>query len=84
LVSHTLAYATTQLNLIHEVGNVETIDYRVKGTYVLGRVPKAVANRLKQYNVNSEPKLPVATVTDEIDWAALGRGRHSATDNIET
>lgn len=84
MVSHTLAYATTQLNLIHEVGNVETIDYRVEGTYVLGRVPKSVANRLKHYNVSSEPELPMTPVTDETDWAAVGRGRHSATDNIET
>ena len=66
------------------MGNVETIDYRVEGTYVLGRVPKSVANRLKQYNVSSEPELAITTIKDETDWVALGRGRHSATDNIET
>jgi GTP-binding protein HflX len=71
-----------ELNLIHEVGNVETIDYRENGTYIVGRVPRPVAMRLEQYNVNAVPVLPVKQETndaEEIDWAAIGRGRHSAT-----
>jgi GTP-binding protein HflX len=71
-----------ELNLIHEVGNVETIDYRENGTYIVGRVPRPVAMRLEQYNVNAVPVLPVKQKTNdakEIDWAAIGRGRHSAT-----
>lgn len=44
-----------ELNAIHEQGNVETIDYRPNGTYVLGRVPAAIAtNRLAEYRVDKE------------------------------
>ena len=70
-----------ELNLIHEVGNVETIDYRENGTYIVGRVPRAVAMRLEKYNVNFVPGTPSAkadTVEEEINWTAVGRGRHSA------
>jgi GTP-binding protein HflX len=68
-----------ELNLVHEVGNVETVDYREEGTYILGRVPKAVANRLEQYNVNQPQGIDSEGVDeDEIDWNAIGRGRHSA------
>ena len=68
-----------EMNIIHEQGVVETIDYRTEGTYVLGRVPPAVANRLQKYCISGEEQSQQATATpdDEIDWAALGRGRHS-------
>jgi len=39
------------LSCIHDQGVVETIDYRPEGTYVRGRVPPAIANRLENYNV---------------------------------
>jgi GTP-binding protein HflX len=76
------------LSLIHETGVVETIDYQADGTYVLGRVPQATANRLQKYSLipvgkNADDKeCPETTTTktstdDEIDWVALGRGRHS-------
>jgi GTPase len=67
------------LNAIHEVGAVETIEYRNTGTYVLGRVPKALAMRLEPYSVAvREGALDVAALDDGIDWVALGRGRHKA------
>jgi GTP-binding protein HflX len=67
-----------ELSAIHEQGNVETIDYRANGTYVLARVPAKIANRLADYRVDADS---VAAATqaedkDEIDWVALGRGRH--------
>ena len=69
-----------KLNAIHEQGNVETVDYRPNGTYILGRLPKALANRLAEYTVNQEA-IPVVAKKrkddDEIDWVALGRGRHN-------
>lgn len=76
------------LSVVHEQGVVETIDYRAEGTYVLGRVPPATANRLQKYSLKSdnndggEPHHQNTATTkknadDEIDWAALGRGRHS-------
>jgi len=37
-----------EINLIHEVGAIETIDYREKGTYVLGKVPRSLAMKLDQ------------------------------------
>mmetsp|Transcript_33338 Transcript_33338/g.70135 ORF Transcript_33338/g.70135 Transcript_33338/m.70135 type:complete len:647 (+) Transcript_33338:174-2114(+) len=63
------------VNLIHEVGSIEVIDYREMGTYVLGRVPRALAMRLEKYSVSSEDE-EKADSADEIDWVALGRGRH--------
>jgi GTP-binding protein HflX len=66
-----------ELNAIHEQGNVETIDYRENGTYVVGRVPRAIAMRLDQYSLNKAEAAPVAkNEADEIDWVAIGRGRH--------
>jgi hypothetical protein len=66
------------------VGNVEVIDYRSTGTYIVARVPKAIANRLKKYLVakgNSIADIElseISTKTEDIDWVAIGRGRHSA------
>lgn len=69
-----------ELNTIHEQGNVETIDYRPNGTYVVARVPAAVANRLATYSVAQEATTIDAQSNaddeEEIDWVALGRGRH--------
>jgi len=71
-----------ELNLIHEVGHVETVDYRATGTYIAGLVPKAIANRLIPYFVNELNKNNndggSSEDDDEIDWVAIGRGRHSA------
>jgi len=69
-----------ELNLIHEVGSVETIDYRPTGTYVAALVPKAVAMRLESYSVNemSDDDNTTESEEEEIDWVAIGRGRHSA------
>ena len=75
-----LASLSFQINLIHEVGSIEVIDYRENGTYVLGRVPRSLAMKLEKYQVT-----PVADDEDEsneiyseneIDWVALGKGRH--------
>ncbi|KAL7541495.1 hypothetical protein ACHAXR_010972 [Thalassiosira sp. AJA248-18] len=66
-----------EVNMIHEVGSIEVIDYREMGTYVVGRVPRSLAMKLDQYSVASagfeDDKEDTA---DEIDWVALGRGRH--------
>ncbi len=66
------------------MGNVEVIDYRSTGTYIVARVPKAIANRLKKYlvakgNSIADTELSeISTKTEDIDWVAIGRGRHSA------
>ena len=65
-----------ELNSIHEQGNVETIDYRPSGTYVVARVPASIANRLAEYSLEEEVVIQSETNDDEIDWVALGRGRH--------
>ena len=68
-----------ELNLIHEVGAVDTIDYRATGTYVYGKVPETLANRLKPYYVNElghNESDENGENEEEIDWVALGRGRH--------
>ena len=66
-----------ELNMIHEQVNVETIDYRPNGTYVLGRVSTALANRLAKYSLAEHEEQVKEVDEDEIDWVAIGRGRHS-------
>ncbi len=72
------------LNVIHEQGNVETIDYRPNGTYVLARVPAAVANRLSEFAVSEDTLTIEAASEDEIDWVAIGRGRHGQSSEDES
>lgn len=69
-----------ELNSIHEQGNVEFVDYREKGTYLRALVPESVANRVQQYSVHKPlpAKVDKTKEEDDIDWTALGRGRHSA------
>ena len=79
-----------ELNSIHEQGNVQVVDYRESGTYVKALVPQSVASRLERFNVVPKneglPEIKTASKIsentenkDDIDWVALGRGRHSAT-----
>ena len=65
-----------EVNLIHEVGSIEVIDYRVGGTYVMGRVPRSLAMKLDKYSVGNIEDAN-SEIGDEIDWAALGKGRHA-------
>ncbi len=68
-----------EINHIHEVGSIEVIDYREKGTLVLGRVPRSLAMKLRQYSVSAADGYEDAkrkNTEDEIDWVALGKGRH--------
>lgn len=80
-----------ELNMIHEVGNVELVDYRATGTYVLARVPTAIANRLSKYSVtelldeydnnaisNSDTAAVLSTGEEDINWERIARGRHEA------
>jgi GTP-binding protein HflX len=70
-----------ELNCIHEQGNVETIDYKPNGTYVVARVPAALANRLAEYSIAGDNKATDNVSSayedeEEVDWVALARGRH--------
>lgn len=65
-----------EVNLLHEVGSIEIIDYRENGTYVLGRVPRSMAMRLEKYSVADGAAEEREAAADEIDWVAIGRGRH--------
>jgi len=81
-----------ELNQIHEIGNVDTIDYRATGTYVFCRIPKSLANRLKPYavepalNVNDQLKDDLYDddiyMDDELDenddWAILDHEHRTA------
>lgn len=75
-----LPYSKGQdLSLIHDQGVVETIDYQPDGTYVLGRVPPAVANRLQPY-ILSKDAVTASTSngkSDGTEWTAVARGRHN-------
>lgn len=66
-----------EVNLIHEVGSIEVVDYRENGTYVMGRVPRSLAMKLEQYSVGASTASEEENTSDEIDWVALGRGRHT-------
>ena len=69
-----------EINHIHEVGSIEVIDYREKGTFVSGRVPRSLAMKLRQYSVSAADLYDEAKRTEagdnEIDWTAIGKGRH--------
>jgi hypothetical protein len=72
-----------EVNRMHEVGSLEVVDYREGGTYVCGRVPRSLAMKLEQYSISKEGNVAPKTTRgkkitseDEIDWAALGKGRH--------
>mmetsp|Transcript_8736 Transcript_8736/g.15852 ORF Transcript_8736/g.15852 Transcript_8736/m.15852 type:complete len:654 (-) Transcript_8736:86-2047(-) len=68
-----------EVNLLHEVGSIEVIDYRETCTYVLGRVPQFLAMKLDQYSVMDAGDGAAddeKNIVDEIDWVALGKGRH--------
>lgn len=72
-----------ELNVIHEQGNVEIVDYRPNGTYCRALVPQAVANRLEPYSLiakEEQAKPASSEPSEEIDWAALGRKRHKSQD----
>ena len=75
-----------ELNAVHEQGHVEVVDYRQKGTYVVANVPRSLANRLEPFSLNrSDDSVRQSEGTDsdedDIDWVALGRGRHSERQN---
>jgi GTP-binding protein HflX len=70
-----------ELSIIHDQGVVETIDYQSDGTYILGRVPPAIANRLEKYSVSVEASSVSGhrgnnKDSDGTDWDAVARGRH--------
>lgn len=71
-----------EVNMIQEVGHVLEIDYREDGTYIQARVPIAIANRLRPFSVNAEMVQidEGNSQKDEIDWVAIGRGRHTTKD----
>lgn len=71
-----------EVNMIQEVGHVIEIEYREDGTYIQARVPTAIANRLRPFSLNTEMVQIVEenSKKDEIDWAAIGRGRHAIKD----
>ncbi|KAL3903172.1 MAG: hypothetical protein SGILL_010546, partial [Bacillariaceae sp.] len=68
-----------EMNVIHDQGVVESIDYQADGTYVMGRVPPAIANRLEKYTVSTTATASSSDAKDGdggTDWTAIGRGRH--------
>mmetsp|Transcript_24529 Transcript_24529/g.70712 ORF Transcript_24529/g.70712 Transcript_24529/m.70712 type:complete len:325 (-) Transcript_24529:833-1807(-) len=75
-----------ELNIVHEVGAVEEVDYKETGTYIKGRVPKSVAMRLHEFRTDVDDthvvgkkkvKKSKQQISEE-EWAGIGRGRHSA------
>jgi GTP-binding protein HflX len=72
-----------EVNRMHEVGSLEVVDYRETGTYVLGKVPRSLAMKLEQYSIHKKGRVETKTTRgkqvspeDDIDWVALGKGRH--------
>lgn len=72
------------VNMIQEVGHVMEIEYQENGTYIAARVPNAIANRLRSFSVNSDVEdVQVEKSKDDIDWVAIGRGRHTTIEEEE-
>ena len=72
-----------EVNMVQEVGHVEEMEFLEEGTYLLARVPEAVANRLRPFYVNQEEeKAENKSNKDDIDWVAIGRGRHPKQEEI--
>merc|ERR1719223_1142843 len=68
-----------EVNMIQEVGHVEEIEYREDGTYLLAYVPEAISNRLKSFSVREDDfveEMESNNNEEEIDWTAIGKGRH--------
>jgi len=75
----------TEVNVIHEVGSIEVIDYRQNGVYMMGRVPRSLAMKLEKYNIyasGNRADSAKKSASDDIDWVALGRGRHKKKTNL--
>ena len=73
------------LHDVHEKGHVEVVDYRPNGTYVMANVPRSIANQLEEYLLTKKVAPQKESVNNkdgeaDIDWVALGRGRHSETN----
>jgi len=77
-----------EVNMVQEVGHVVNIEYREDGTYIQARVPESIANRLTSFNVESSGEQQQSVnyfinakasleVEEEMDWTAIGRGRHA-------
>jgi GTP-binding protein HflX len=72
------------LSLCHTQGAIEAEEYQENGVLVMANVPVELANRMKPYSVAAPAAASSgaagAAQEEEIDWAALGRGRHKATN----
>jgi GTPase len=66
-----------EMSIIHDQGVVETIDYQTDGTYIMGRVPPAIANRLEQYAVSNHAAAKKISTSDGSEWTSMARGRHN-------
>lgn len=68
-----------ELNLIHEVGAVDFVDYREEGTMVIGKVPLALANRLQEWEcgdgVEGKDQEVEEEETEEQMWKRVAKGR---------
>lgn len=74
-----------EVNVIHEVGSIEIIDYRQNGTYMMGRVPRSLAMKLEKYNIyapGNRADGAKKSASDDVDWVALARGRHKKKTNL--
>ena len=68
-----------EINLIHEVGAVDFVDYVEEGTMIYGKVPLALANRLKEFEVGGagveEVEEEKGGETEEEYWKRVAKKR---------
>jgi len=83
-----------EVNMVQEVGQVDCMEYRENGTYLEARLPDFLASRLRKFRIDGGVKnsstpskwnddgnddgSEESGKEEEIDWKALGRGRHSS------
>merc|ERR1719384_497591 len=63
-----LPYANgKEVNMVQEVGHVEEVEYREEGTYLMARVPEAIANRLKPFSIHQDRMEEQDVGAEELD-----------------
>merc|ERR1712238_246100 len=83
-----------EVNMVQEVGQVDCMEYRENGTYLEARLPDFLASRLQKFRIDGGVKnsstpskwnddgnddgSEESGKEEEIDWKALGLGRHSS------
>ncbi|GAB5037074.1 gtp-binding protein [Nannochloropsis oceanica] len=72
------------LSQIHDRGSCDKVIYQSDGTFVAAKVPQDLAIRLLPFRVDrGSQSYNLVQEGEEIDWAALAKGRHYYKEKLE-